>query len=96
MIGLAIPRPSMLVNSFDMPLASIPPRALMVGGESFLFNAGAYPSMMNIPLMQFNKPNFVEPLNSQRHKYLVKKPTMLPANLGRMNSIMRVVKSKLL
>lgn len=45
------------------------------------------------------KPTFASPRDSSRHKYLLKKPTALPANLGpalRMNSMMRVVKSKLL
>jgi hypothetical protein len=39
----------------------------------------------------------VEPLNSNRHKYLAKRTSVFPAiNLGRMNSMMRVVKSKVL
>lgn len=58
------------------------------------------PSVLNLPKIINKKPVFVDPLNSSRHKYLQKKQTALPSvNLGpamRMNSMMRMVKSKLL
>lgn len=53
--------------------------------------------MLNLPSIINKKPVFADPLNSSRHKYLQKKQTVLPAvNFGRMNSMMRMVKSKLL
>lgn len=53
----------------------------------------------NAILLQLNrKPTFASPINSSRHKYLAKKPSVIMAaqSMGRMNSLIKEVKSRLM
>ena len=53
----------------------------------------------NAILLQLNrKPTFASPINSSRHKFLAKKPSVILAtqSMGRMNSLIKEVKSRLM